>query len=185
MQDEIFNDMKKKMARALEALGHELSGLRTGRASIAILDGVKVDYYGTPTPIKQIATLAVPESRTITIQPWDTSQLHVIEKAILTSDLGLNPSNDGKIIRINMPQLTEERRRELVKLAKKFGEESRIAIRNVRRDANESLKKLEKEKDISQDEHKKLQQDVQDITDKQIRRIDEILAQKEVDIMEV
>lgn len=185
MTEEIFSDMKKKTGKALEALAHELSGLRTGRASTAILDGIKVDFYGTPTPIKQIATLAVPESRTITIQPWDTSQLHAIEKAILTSDLGLNPSNDGKIIRINLPHLTEERRRELVKLARKYGEESKVSIRNIRRDANESLKKVEKDKKISQDELKKLQQEVQDLTDKQIHRIDEILTQKEADIMEV
>lgn len=185
MKEEIFSDMKKKTGKALEALAHELSGLRTGRASTAILDGVKVDFYGTPTPIKQIATLAVPESRTITIQPWDTSQLHAIEKAILTSDLGLNPSNDGKIIRINLPQLTEERRKELVKLARKYGEESKVAIRNIRRDANESLKKTEKDKKISQDELKKFQQEVQDLTDRQIHRIDEILSQKEADIMEV
>ncbi|MBI5903305.1 MAG: ribosome recycling factor [Deltaproteobacteria bacterium] len=185
MTEEIFNDMKKKTGKALEALAHELAGLRTGRASTAILDGVKVDYYGTPTPIKQIATLAVPESRTITVQPWDTSQLHAIEKAILTSDLGLNPSNDGKIIRINLPQLTEERRKELVKLARKYGEESKVSIRNIRRDANESLKKIEKDKKISQDELKKFQQEVQDLTDKQIHRIDEILSQKEADIMEV
>lgn len=185
MKEEIFSDMKKKTGKALEALAHELSGIRTGRASTAILDGIKVDSYGTPTPIRQIATLAVPESRTITVQPWDTSQLHAIEKAILTSDLGLNPSNDGKIIRINLPQLTEERRKELVKLARKYGEESKVAIRNIRRDANESLKKIEKDKKISQDELKKLQQEVQDLTDKQIHRIDEILAQKEADIIEV
>lgn len=185
MKEAIFSDMKKETGRALEALAHKLAGLRTGRASTAILDGVKVDYYGTPTPIRQIATLAVPESRTITVQPWDTSQLHAIEKAILTSDLGINPSNDGKIIRINLPQLTEETRRELVKQARKYGEESKVAIRNIRRDANESLKKLEKDKKLSQDELKKLQQEVQDLTDRQIHRIDEILAQKEADIMEV
>lgn len=185
MKEEIFSEMKKKMARAIEALAHELGGLRTGRASITILDNVKVDYYGTPTPIKGIATLSVPESRTISIQPWDTSQIHMIEKAIMTSDLGLTPTNDGKLIRINFPPLTEERRKEFVKLARKYGEECKVSIRNVRRDANEALKKLEKDKKISQDDLKKFQHDVQDSTDKQIARIEEVLTQKEAEIMEV
>lgn len=184
-KEEIFADMKKKMAKSLETVTQELSGLRTGRASIGILDHVKVDYYGTPTPIKQIATLSVPEVRTITIQPWDVSQLHVIEKAIMTSDLGLTPSSDGKVIRINIPQLTEERRKELVKLAKKYGEECKVAVRNVRRDANEALKKLEKDKKLSEDDLKKLQKEVQDATDRQIHKIDEVLTQKEAEIMEV
>ncbi|MFQ5736729.1 MAG: ribosome recycling factor [Thermodesulfobacteriota bacterium] len=185
MKDEILSDARKRMEKAIEALNHELGGLRTGRASIAILDGVKVDYYGTVTPINQLATLSVPESRTITIQPWDISQVNAIEKAIMSSDLGLNPSNDGKVIRINIPQLTEERRKELVKLARKYGEECKVAIRNVRRDANEAYKKLEKEKQISQDELKKHQQDVQDLTDAQTARVDEILPRKEAEIMEV
>lgn len=185
MKEEIFTEMKKKMAKAIEALSHELGGLRTGRASITILDNVKVDYYGTPTPIKGIATLSVPESRTITIQPWDHSQIHLIEKAIMTSDLGLTPTNDGKMIRINFPPLTEERRKEFVKLAKKYGEECKVSIRNIRRDANESLKKIEKDKKISQDELKKHQDEVQHLTDKQITRVDEILKQKEAEIMEV
>ncbi|HBG47886.1 MAG TPA: ribosome recycling factor [Deltaproteobacteria bacterium] len=185
MKEEIFSEMKKRTEKAIEALAHELGGLRTGRASLALLDHVKMDYYGTSTPIKQIATLSVPESRTITIQPWDVSQLHAIEKAIMTSDLGLNPSNDGKIIRISIPALTEERRKELVKLAKKYGEECKVSIRNVRRDANEGLKKLEKDKGISEDDHKKLQKEVQDIIDKQIHKVDEMVAQKETEIMEV
>lgn len=184
-KEDIFNEMRKKMAKAIEVFGAELGGLRTGRASTALLDGVKLDYYGTPTPIKQIANLSVPESRTIIIQPWDISQLHAIEKAIQTSDLGLNPSNDGKVIRINLPHLTEERRKELVKIARKFGEETKVAVRNVRRDSNESLKKLEKEKTITQDDLKKLEKEVQDFTDKQISRIDELLAHKEAEIMEV
>lgn len=185
MKEEIFSDLKKRMAKALEALNHELAGLRTGRAAISILDGVKVDFYGNPAPIKQIATLSVPESRTITIQPWDISQIHAIEKAILASGLGLNPSNDGKVIRINFPPLTEERRKELVKIAKKHGEECKVSIRNARRDANEALKKIEKDKKISQDDLKKYQHEVQDLTDKQITKIDEILSQKEAEIMEV
>jgi ribosome recycling factor len=184
MREEIA-EMKKRTDKALEALSQELGSIRTGRASIAIFDHVKVDYYGTPTSINQLATLAVPESRTITIQPWDSTALHAIEKAIMTSDLGLMPTSDGKIIRVNMPPLTEERRKEFVKLAKKYGEECKVGIRNIRRDANEALKKLEKDKKISEDEHKKLQKEVQDITDRQITRVDEMIAQKEKDIMEV
>jgi len=183
--NEAVLEMKKRTDKALEALAHELATIRTGRASISILDHVKVDYYGTPTPINQLATLAVPESRTITIQPWDASALHAIEKAIMTSDLGLMPTSDGKIIRINMPPLTEERRKEFVKLARKYGEECKVGIRNIRRDANEALKKLEKDKSISEDEHKKLSKEVQDVTDRQTGRVDEMLAQKEKDIMEV
>lgn len=183
--NEAVLEMKKRTDKALDALAHELASIRTGRASIAILDHVKVDYYGTPTPINQLATLAVPESRTITIQPWDASAMHAIEKAIMTSDLGLMPTSDGKLIRINMPPLTEERRKEFVKLAKKYGEECKVGIRNIRRDANEALKKLEKDKKMSEDEHKKLAKEVQDITDRQIGRVDEMIAQKEKDIMEV
>lgn len=185
MKEEILSELKKRMAKAIDALNHELSGLRTGRASIAILDGVKVDYYGNPTPLKQIASLSVPESRTITVQPWDTTQINAIEKAILTSDLGLTPSNDGKVIRINVPQLTEERRRELVRVGRRFAEECKVSVRNARRDANEAFKKLEKEKKVSQDELKKEQHVIQDLTDKQIAKVDEILSQKEAEIIEV
>lgn len=182
MKEAIFSEMKERTAKAIEALNHELGGLRTGRASLALLDNVKVDYYGNLTPLRAIATLSVPESRTITVQPWDASQMHAIEKAILTSDLGLNPSNDGKVIRINIPALTEERRKEYVKLAKKYGEECKVSIRNIRRDANEALKKLEK---MPEDELKKHQKEVQDLTDKQIHRVDEMIKQKEAEIMEV
>ncbi len=185
MKEEIFAEMKKRMGKAIEALAHELGALRTGRASIAILDNVKVDFYGNLTPIKGVATLSVPESRTITIQPWDVSQIHAIEKAIMASDLGLTPSNDGKVIRLNFPPLTEERRKEFVKLARKYGEECRVSVRNIRRDSNEALKKLEKDKKISQDDLKKLQHEVQEATDKQISKIDEMLSQKEAEIMEV
>jgi len=185
MINEVLEENQDRMIKSEKAFEKELSKVRTGRASLALLDHVKMDYYGTSTPIKQIATLSVPESRTITIQPWDVSQLHAIEKAIMTSDLGLNPSNDGKIIRISIPALTEERRKELVKLAKKYGEECKVSIRNVRRDANEGLKKLEKDKGISEDDHKKLQKEVQDIIDKQIHKVDEMVAQKETEIMEV
>lgn len=185
MKEEIFAEMKKKMEKAIDSLAHELAGLRTGRASVAILDNIKVDYYGTITPLKQLATISTPESRTITIQPWDVSQLHAIEKAIQTSDLGLNPSNDGKMIRISIPALNEERRKELVKIAKKYAEECRVSIRNVRRDSNEAFKKLEKDKKISQDDLKKFQADVQVATDKQVVKVDEMVTRKEAEVLEV
>lgn len=185
MKDEIIAELKKKAAKSLDAYGNELSGIRTGRASTMLLEGLKVDSYGTMTPLKQIGSLSIPDSKTITIQPWDISQLQAIEKAIRNSDLGLNPSNDGKVVRIILPPLNEERRRDLVKVAKRFAEECKVAIRNIRRDANESFKKLEKEKKISQDELKKLQHDVQEQTDKMIVKIDEMLGHKEAEIMEV
>ncbi len=178
-------DMKKRMEKSLEAFAHELAGVRTGRASLAVFDGIKVDYYGTPTPLRQVANFSVPESRTIIIQPWDISQLGGIEKAILASDLGLTPTNDGKVIRINVPALTEERRKDLVKVVKRYAEECKVSIRNIRRDANEAVKKLEKEKKISQDDLKKAQHETQELTDKEIARADAMLAQKEAEIMEV
>jgi len=178
-------EMTGKMDKALEALGHEFASLRTGRASVAIFDTVMVDYYGTPTPINQVATLSAPEPRLITIQPWDVSQINAIEKAILSSVLGLTPSNDGKIIRINIPQLTEERRRELVKVAHRFAEECRVSIRNIRREFNERFKKLEKNGEISQDEHKRACEEIQSVTDSYIKKVDEALTKKEAEIMEV
>ncbi|MDH4226177.1 MAG: ribosome recycling factor [Deltaproteobacteria bacterium] len=181
----VFDDSKRKMDKAIELFMQELLKLRTGRASTAILDDVKVDYYGTATPLPQMASLSVPESRLITVQPWDMSQLGAIEKAIISSGLGLTPTNDGKLIRIQIPQPTEERRKELVKVAKKYCEDAKVAIRNVRRDANEAIKKLEKDKAITQDDLKKGQQHVQDVTDKEIKKIDSILADKEKEIMEV
>lgn len=184
-KEEIILEMKKKISKSLDALNHEFAGLRTGRASVAILDHVKVEYYGNLTPLSQVATLSVPESRTITIQPWDPSQIHPIEKAILASGLGLTPSNDGKVIRINIPQLTSERRKELIKVAKKYTEDCKVSIRNIRRDANEDAKKLEKDKGISQDDLKKIQHEIQDITDKHVAKADELLARKEAEIMEV
>ena len=180
-----LDDIKKKMDKAIDAFGKELAKLRTGRASVTLIEGVMVDYYGTPTPITQVATLSVPESRLITVQPWDISQLGAIEKAVISSDLGLNPSNDGKIIRIQIPALTEERRREIVKHAKKYAEECKVSIRNSRRDANERLKKLEKDKEHSQDELKKAQARVQELTDKEAATVDEIVSAKEKDKMEV
>jgi len=173
------------MDKAIAAFKVELVKLRTGRASVTMLDHISIDYYGNPTPLSQVANLSVPEPRCITVQPWDVSQIGDIERAILASDLGLTPGNDGKVIRINIPQLTEERRKELVKISRKYGEECKVAIRNCRRDANDALKKLEKDKVISQDDQKKAEKQVQEITDKETLSVDSILVQKEKEIMEV
>jgi ribosome recycling factor len=162
-----------------------LARIRTGRASLALLDGITVDYYGTPTPLSQLATLAVPESRLITIQPWDKSQLGLMEKAIQRSDLGLTPVNDGKIIRLAIPPLTEERRKDLVKQVKKIGEETKIALRNIRREGNETLKSLEKTKKIAEDDLRRGQEQVQKITDGFTVKVDETLQAKERELMEV
>jgi len=182
---EVISAANKKMEKAIEAFKGSLVKLRTGRASVAMLDHISIDYYGNPTPLNQVANLSVPEPRSITVQPWDVSQIGDIERAIIASDLGLTPGNDGKLIRINIPQLTEERRKELVKLSRKYGEDCKVAIRNCRRDANDGLKKLEKDKKISQDEQKKAEKQVQELTDKETLSVDEILAQKEKEIMEV
>lgn len=184
MIDEIFEETRQNMGKTVDALKREFKKVRTGRASVSILDGIRVDYYGTPTPLNQLATLAVPESRLITIQPWDTSVVKDVEKAILKSDLGLTPSSDGKIIRIAIPPLTEERRKELVKVVNKMAEDHKIAIRNIRRDANEMLKGLKKDGDISEDEAFKAQDMVQKITDEHIERIDGLARDKEKEILE-
>jgi len=184
MIDEIFEEMRQNMGKTVDALKREFKKVRTGRASVSILDGIRADYYGTPTPLNQLATLAVPESRLITIQPWDTSVVKEVEKSILKSDLGLTPSSDGKIIRIAIPPLTEERRKELVKVISKMAEDHKIAIRNIRRDANDMLKSLKKDGDISEDEAFKAQDTVQKITDEHIERIDQIAADKEKEILE-
>jgi len=185
MVNEIINDMKRDMVKSVESMRQSLMKVRTGRASIGILDGIMVDYYGTPTPLNQLATLAVPEPRLITIQPWDKGALVSIEKAILKSELGLTPNNDGKVIRVPIPPLNEERRRDLVKMVKKAAEDFRIEIRNHRRDANAMLKDLEKEKEINKDDLKSSQDKVQDLTDGYIKQIDDVLAAKEKEIMEV
>jgi ribosome recycling factor len=184
MIDDIYQDTKDSMSKSIEALERELKRVRTGRASLSILDGIKVDYYGTLTPLNQMATLAVPESRLITIQPWDVSVIKDIEKAILKSDLGLTPANDGKILRISIPPLTEERRKELVKLVHKMCEEHKVSVRNVRRDSNELLKSLKKDGDISEDEAFKAQDEVQKITDEHVKLIDECYTNKEKEILE-
>jgi ribosome recycling factor len=175
----------EKMDGQLEHLRHEFSGLRTGRASVALLDQVKVDYYGTLTPLKQVATLATPESRLITVQPFDRNLMKDIEKAILASDLGLTPSNDGKVIRLPIPPLTEERRKDLVKIAKRQAEEVRVHIRNIRRDILEEIKKYQKEAKQTEDDAKKSHDEIQKVTDTYILKVDEILKKKEAEITEI
>jgi ribosome recycling factor len=184
MIDDIYQETRESMFKSIDALKRELNRVRTGRASLSILDGIKVDYYGAPTKLNQMATLAVPESRQISIQPWDVSVIKEIEKAILKSDLGLTPTSDGKIIRISIPPLTEERRKELVKVIHKMCEDHKISIRNVRRDANELLKSLKKDGEISEDEAFKSQEEVQKITDEHIKLIDECYKEKEKEILE-
>jgi len=185
MVDEIFEDLKDRMGKSIESLKREYSRLRTGRASISLLDGIRVSYYDTPTPLNQMASLAVPEPRLIVIQPWDKTAIEDIEKAILKSELGLTPMNDGKVIRISIPPLTEERRKELVKVARKMSEENKVSIRNIRRDANEMLKDLKKEKEITEDDLYRSQEEVQKATDQFISQVDELCAAKEKEILEI
>ena len=193
---EIIAQHEEKMDKTIEALKRELSSIRTGRASTSLLDRITVDYYGMPTPVKQVANVAAPEPRMITIAPWEPKMLGEIEKAILKSDLGLNPNNDGKIIRISIPpltedrrleipQLTEERRKELSKKVSKIAEDSKVVIRNIRRDANETIKKMEKKKEVTEDDSKEGQENIQKLTDKKIKVIDEIKAKKEKEVMAV
>jgi ribosome recycling factor len=180
----IKKNAEERMEKALGALKRDLSTLRAGRATPAILDRVQAEYYGAMTPVNQLGTINTPDSRTLIIQPWDKSALAAIEKAILKSDVGLTPANDGTIIRLNIPPLTEERRADLVKSTKKFGEEAKVAIRNIRRDANDDIKKKEKG-EISEDESRRHQDDVQKITDRYVAEVDKILAAKEKEIMDV
>jgi len=182
---QLIADAKQRMDATYETVRRELSAMRTGRASLAMLDGIKVDYYGTPTPINQVGNLSIPDPTLITIQPWDPSTLPVIEKAIRQSDLDLNPQNDGKIIRVPVPSLTEERRKTLVKHAHKHAEEGRVAVRNVRRDANDHLKKLLKDHEVSEDDEKHAVAEVQKLTDQHIEKINEVLKKKETEILEV
>lgn len=185
MIKDLMDDAKRRMDKSVEVLQKELAAVRTGRASLAIFDGVKVDYYGTETPLNQVANLAVPEANLITIQPWEPPMLEKIEKAILSSDLDLNPANDGKILRIPIPPLTEERRKILVKQVGKMAEEGRTAIRQVRRDVNDRLKKLLKDKEVSEDEEKRALKDVQELTDSHIEKLEEIIKKKEQELMTV
>jgi ribosome recycling factor len=185
MIDDIQDEARTSMIKSIESLQKDLRRIRTGRASLALLDGIMVDYYGSPTPFNQLATLSIPEARQITIQPWDSQAVPDIEKAILKSELGLNPSNDGKIVRINIPPLTAERRKELVKVVKKMGEECKVQIRNHRRDANDMLKDLKKEKQISEDDQHKAQDKIQKTTDEYIAKVDVVMTEKETEIMEI
>jgi ribosome recycling factor len=185
MTDLVFSELKDNMEKNIKFLEKSFSKLRTGRASLALLDGMKVEYYGVPTPLNQVASLSVPESRLIQISPWDATAIPSIEKAIQKSELGLNPVNDGKIVRINIPQLTEERRKDLVKLVRKMSEEGKVKLRNLRRDANEELKKLKKDSDINEDEMFKYQADVQKVTDEYIEKADKVTQAKEKEIMEI
>ena len=184
MINEIFVDIKDRMNKAVEHYRHEVSTIRTGRASANILDGVKVDYYGSPTPLNNIAHVTVPEGQLIVIQPFDPGSLEFIETAIMCSDVGLTPNNDGSVIRLNIPSLTEERRKELVKVVHKIIEEGRVAVRNIRRDANDLLKKSEKEHDLSEDNLRRATDNIQEMTDEHIKNLNQIQEAKEKDILD-
>ncbi|KQC09347.1 MAG: ribosome recycling factor [Smithella sp. SDB] len=185
MKETIYQKFKDEMEKTITGLSKSFSRVRTGRASVALLDGIRVDYYGTATPINQVANISIPENRLIVIIPWDASVIGAIEKAIQKSDLGLTPSNDGKTVRLAIPQLTEERRKELVKIVKKMAEEGKIKLRNARRDANEELKNLKKNNKMAEDELFTAQEEVQKLTDQYIEKTDKILAVKEKEIMEI
>ena len=182
---DLMLEQEQRMDKSIESLKHECASIRTGRASVALLDKMMVDYYGSPTPINQVANISVPEPRMILVAPWDKSMIGAIEKAILQSDLGLNPGNDGTAIRLTIPQLTEERRKEIVKIVHKKAEDAKVAVRNIRRDANDVLKKEEKAKTITEDDVKDGLDQIQKLTDKKIKQIDDLKAVKEKDVLEV
>lgn len=182
---EIFQEYDHKMRKTIEVVMGDFAAVRAGRANPAVLDKLTVEYYGTETPLQQVAAIASPDPRTLTIQPWDATLLKAVEKAILTSDLGLNPQNDGKIIRLGFPQLTEERRRDLTKQVKKYGEGGKVAIRNIRRDAVEKFKALKKKSEITEDDLKEYEKELQDMTDKRCRELDELTAKKEAELLEL
>ncbi len=184
MINELFTDVKDRMNKAVDHYRHEVSTIRTGRASTSILDGVKVDYYGTPTPLNNIAHVSIPEGQLLVVQPFDPNTLEIIEKAIIGSDVGITPNNDGNVIRLNIPALTEERRKDLVKIAYKIIEEGRVAVRNIRRDANDHLKKSEKEHDLSEDNLRRAMDNIQEMTDDHVKELNVILDAKEKEIME-
>ena len=179
----LLKDLETRMTAGLDALSREFASVRTGRASTALLDPIRADYYGTPTPINQMASISVPDARTLTIQPWEANQLQAIEKAIMKSDLGLTPINDGKIIRLTMPTLTEERRKQLAKTVGKMAEDGRVAVRNLRREANDKLKAMGKDKKVSEDEERRGHDQIQKTTDKFIVKVDELLSKKEQEIL--
>ena len=181
----IYNSHDERMVKTLESFKRDLASIRTGRATPSLLDRVQIDYYGTLTPVNQVANVSIPDPRSIMIQPWESTLVPAIEKAIMQSDLGLTPNSDGAVIRLNLPQLTQERRAEFVKIANKKTEEARVAIRNIRRDANDELKKLEKDKSVPEDELKKAQDDIQKLTDRHIKDAEQMLASKEKEIHEV
>ncbi len=185
MNDQTIQKVTQLMEGAIEHIKREFTGLRTGRASLGLLDHITIDYYGTPTPIKQVANLGIPESRLITIQPWDTSHIKDIERAIISSDLGLTPSNDGKLIRLPIPPLSEERRKELVKISKKYGEETKVQIRGFRRDGNDEIKRRQKEAAITEDDLHRLESENQKLTDKFIHSVDELIKKKEEEILAI
>jgi ribosome recycling factor len=185
MINDVLKDLQEGLEKGTESLKKDLAKVRTGRANVSILDGVRVDYYGTPTPLHQVASLNVPDARLITVKPWEKSLIPEIEKAIRSSQLGLNPSSDGEIVRLPMPPLTEERRKDLVKMVRKMAEEAKVALRGARRDANEMLKAFLKDKDITEDEEKQGLKKVQDATDAAVAKLDEIVAKKEKEILEI
>ncbi len=185
MINEIIKDAEERMQKSIDSLRGELAKVRTGRAHPSLLEHIMVDYYGSDTPLSQVASIGVEDARTLTVTPWERPMVQAVEKAIMKSDLGLNPNSAGTVIRIPMPQLTEERRRDLVKVVKHEGENAKIAIRNIRRDANSDFKSLEKEKEISEDEERKAQDDIQKLTDKYVKVVDEVIAIKEEDLMKV
>ena len=180
-----FKEFTRKMEKSIEILQEDFGAIRAGRANAKVLDRITVEYYGQETPIGQVGSISSPDARTLVIQPWDGSLLKKIEKAIQTSDLGINPQNDGRVIRLNFPQLTEERRKELVKQVKKYGEDGKVAVRNIRRDAMDYIKKLKKNSEITEDDQKKAEKDLQDLTDKYIKKVDEACAVKEKELMEL
>ena len=180
-----FKEYTRKMEKTMDVLASEFGSVRAGRANSQVLDRISVPYYGVDTPIGQVASISSPDARTLVIQPWDGSLLKKIEKAIQVSDLGINPQNDGRVIRLNFPQLTEERRKDLVKQVKKYGEDGKVAVRNIRRDAMDYIKKLKKNSEITEDDQKKAEKDLQDLTDKFIKRVDEVCAVKEKELMEL
>ena len=180
-----FKEFNRKMDKTLEVLGSQFGAVRAGRANAQVLDRISVEYYGTDTPIGQVASISSPDPRTLVIQPWDGSLLKPIEKAIQTSDLGINPQNDGRIIRLVFPQLTEERRKDLTKQVKKYSEDAKVAIRNIRRDGMDFIKKAQKKSEITEDDQKKAEKDLQELTDKYIKKVDELCAKKEKELMEI
>ena len=180
-----FKEFNRKMDKTLEVLASDFGAVRAGRANAQVLDRITVEYYGSPSPIAQVASISSPDARTLVIQPWDSSLLRPIEKAIQLSDLGINPQNDGRIIRLVFPQLTEERRKDLTKQVKKYGEDAKVAIRNVRRDGMDFIKKAQKKSEITEDEQKKAEKDLQELTDKYIKKVDEMCAKKEKELMEI